>query len=313
MRKTWWNSTVCRNPLLQVAELPTNSSVNIAAQSKQQLKILRWYFRRAIAAIRWGSHNLQASPALLANAMPKSGSHLIYQVVQGLSQIGPFVNPGFPPVNRDEYNEKLPDSEIITNLKRMRPGDTAYGYIKARLPFTSLLTQPGRAMIFILRDPRDMIVSHVFYATQMHPGHGMHRYYTETLNSMDERIKAAIEGVEEPGSELSPITKKYQGYLPWLKEPAVLCLRFEGLINERESTLGRILDYLEARGYLPALPRQKQIEVLSQSINPKKSGTFRKGLAGGWREYFNDANIALFKELSGDLLIQLGYETSNDW
>ena len=49
------------------------------------------------------------TPSVLGNAMPKSGSHLINQVVQGLTRLGPFVNPGFPPVNRDEVNEKLPD------------------------------------------------------------------------------------------------------------------------------------------------------------------------------------------------------------
>ena len=56
--------------------------------------------------------------------MPKSGSHLINQVVQGLAQLGPFVNSGFPPVNRDEVNDKLPDAEVLANLRRMRPGDS---------------------------------------------------------------------------------------------------------------------------------------------------------------------------------------------
>ena len=162
--------------------------------------------------------------------MPKSGSHLINQVVQGLPGLGPFVNPGFPPVNRDEVNDKLPDAAVLANLSRMRPGDIGYGYIKARQPFLSLLTQPGWATIFVYRDPRDMLVSHVFYATQMHPGHGMHRYYTETLHTMEERLNAAIQGVDEPGAELSPIRQKYDGYLGWLDQPEVLCLRFEDLI-----------------------------------------------------------------------------------
>jgi hypothetical protein len=132
----------------------------------------------------WASSRKTHLP--LGNAMPKSGSHLINQVVQGLTRLGPFVNPGFPPVNRDEVNDKLPDTAVLANLSRMRPGDIGYGYIKARQPFLSLLTQPGRASIFVYRDPRDMLVSHVFYATQIHPGHGMHRYYTETLGTMED-------------------------------------------------------------------------------------------------------------------------------
>jgi hypothetical protein len=280
---------------------------------KHLLKSTRWQGRRAAAALRWGPRKLQHTPAVLGNAMPKSGSHLINQVVQGLAQLGPFVNSGFPPVNRDEVNDKLPDAEVLANLKRMCPGDLGYGYIKARPPFVALLTQPGWATIFVYRDPRDMLVSHVFYATQMHKGHGMHRYYTEILGSMEERLNAAIQGVDEPGSELAPVRAKYEGYLGWLEQPAVLCLRFEDLILDRTAALGRILDYLVQRGFTPRLPREQEIAILEQAIAPKKSGTFRKGQPGNWREHFSEANKALFKEQAGDLLLRLGYEKDNDW
>lgn len=281
--------------------------------TKHLLKSIRWQGRRAAAALRWGPARLQKTPAVLGNAMPKSGSHLINQVVQGLTQLGPFVNSGFPPVNRDEVNDKLPDAQVLANLNRMRPGDIGYGYIKARPPFVSMLTQPGWATIFVYRDPRDMLVSHVFYATQMHKGHGMHRYYTETLQTMEERLNAAIQGVDEPGAELSPVRAKYEGYLDWLEQPAVLCMRFEDLILDRSAALGHILDYLVQRGFVPLLPRDQEIAILEQAIAPKKSGTFRKGQPGNWKEYFTPANKALFKEMAGDLLIRLGYQKNQDW
>jgi sulfotransferase 6B1 len=281
--------------------------------SKHLLKKLRWQARRFTVALRYGPGALEHSPAVLGNAMPKSGSHLIHQVVHGLVDLGPFVDPGFPPVNRDEVNDKLPESEVVANLHSMRSGDIAYGYIKAREPFVSLLTQAGRATISVYRDPRDMVVSHVFYATQMHTGHGMHRYYTETLHTMEERINAAIQGVDEPGSELSPVLAKYDGYLGWLKQPAVLCLRFEDLILERKTALGQILDYLQSRGAVLKVERSQAVAVLEGAIAPKKSGTFRKGQPGNWREHFTQANKAYFKEQTGDLLLRLGYEHSPDW
>jgi hypothetical protein len=287
--------------------------MDVIPTTKHWLKLARWQGRRAAVALRWGPSTLQYTPAVLGNAMPKSGSHLINQVVQGLTGLGPFVNPGFPPVNRDEVNDKLPDAEVIANLKCMRPGDIGYGYVKARAPFVSVLTQPGRATIFVYRDPRDMLVSHVFYATQMHPGHGMHRYYTETLHTMEERLNAAIQGVDEPGSELSPIRAKYEGYLGWLEQPAVLCLRFEDLILDRAAALGCILDYLVQRGFTPRLPRDQEIAILEQAIAPKRSGTFRKGQPGNWREHFTNDNKASFKQQAGDLLLRLGYEKDYDW
>jgi hypothetical protein len=280
---------------------------------KHSLKLVRWQVRRAASAVRWGPQRLQSLPAVLGNAMPKSGSHLIIQVLQGLMRLGPFVNPGFPPVNRSESNRKLSPEEVLANIQRMRPGDIAYGYVNAHEPFLSALTCPGRATIFVYRDPRDMIVSHVFYATQMHPGHGMHRYYNEVLGSMEQRIDAAIQGVDEPGSELSSVRARYENYMGWLEQPQVLSLRFEDLILDRDTAFGRLLDYLEARGFRPQVSRQQAVEALKEAIKPRKSGTFRKGKPGNWQEYFSEQNKAHFKEVAGDILIELGYERDLAW
>jgi len=280
---------------------------------KHWLKLGRWQARRATAALRWGPGNLQNLPAVLGNAMPKSGSHLIIQILQGLTKLGPFVNPGLPPVNRSEVNEKLPVPAVLGNIERMRPGDIAYGYLRAEEPYLSALTRPGRATVFVYRDPRDMLVSHVFYATQMHTGHGMHDYYNQVLQTMEERLNAAIQGVSEPGSELSSVRTKYAGYVGWLDQPQVLSLRFEDLVLDREASLGKILDYLSTCGFTPKVSRPEAVAVLQKAIAPKKSGTFRKGKPGNWQEHFTPANKTLFKEVAGDLLVRLGYEENNAW
>ena len=280
---------------------------------KHWLKFARWKRRRYTAARRWGSEALQKTPIVLGNAMPKSGSHLIIQVLQGLPKLGPFVDPGFPPVNRSEDNSKLPEADVLANLQRLRPGDIAYGYVHAREPYISELTKHGIATVFVYRDPRDVIVSHVFYATDMHKGHGMHSYYTEQLQTMEERINAAIRGVEEPGSKLASIQAKYENYLGWLEEPNVLSMRFEDLILNRETALGQILDYLETRGYSPIVDRRQALNILDESIAPRRSGTFRKGQPGNWQEHFTESNKVVFKEQAGDLLVTLGYEKSANW
>lgn len=280
---------------------------------KHQLKIVRWKVRRAGAALRWGSKKLAASPAVLGNAMPKSGSHLIIQVLQGLTRIGPFVNPGFPPVNRSEDNLKLAERAILDNIDAMLPGDIAYGYIHARQPFVQALTNPGRATVFVYRDPRDMIVSHVFYATEMHSEHGMHRYYTQSLHSMEERLQAAIQGIDRVDLKLSNVEERYKPYLGWLEIPQALCLRFEDLILDRETAFVRLLVYLEDRGMLMDVAKEQAVQTLKDAIAPRKSGTFRRGQPGNWREYFTEANKKQFKETAGDLLIQMGYERDFDW
>ena len=280
---------------------------------KYWLKLARWQARRSAVALRYGPSRLRSTPAVLGNAMPKSGSHLIIQVLQGLTRLGPFVNPGFPPVNRFEDNRKLSHQQIYQNILRMRPGDIGYGYVHATQPFIEALTQPGRATVFVYRDPRDVIVSHVFYATQIYTEHAMHPYYTNVLKDMEERINAEIMGVTEPGYELSSIKVKFEHYLGWLQEPGVLCLRFEDLILKRGEALGCLLDHLDANGFTPQVSRQQAIQVLEEAIVPKKSGTFRKGKPGNWQDHFTPANKALFKEMAGDLLIRLGYEQDGTW
>jgi hypothetical protein len=287
--------------------------MNVYYTVKHGLKLVRWRIRRAEAAMRWGAEALDATPIVFGNAMPKSGSHLLAQILRGLVHLGPFVNPGFPPANRSEANITLPEERIAAELRRMRPGDIRYGYIKPKEPYLSILTGPNRATIFTYRDPRDMLVSHVFYATEMYPGHGMHRYYTERLTSMEARLNAAIEGVTEPGFELSSVRKRYQSYWGWFGRTDILHLRFEDLVTDREAALGRLLDYLETFAFRAQLPREQAIETLKAAIAPEKSGTFRKGETGGWRQHFTAENKARFKEVAGDLLIQLGYETDNDW
>jgi hypothetical protein len=215
--------------------------MSIVSKIKQPLKNLRWRARRAAVGRRWGAAELARMPIVVGNAMPKSGSHLLFQVLQGLTRIGPFVDSGMPPISRSAENRNLDDDAILANLHLLSPGDVTYCYLHARQPFIAELIRPEVASFFIYRDPRDVIVSHVFYATEIYAGHGMHRYYTETLSNMEQRINAAIKGVQEPNAKLSAIFAKYEHYIGWLQQPNVLAVRFEDLILGRRAALGAFL------------------------------------------------------------------------
>jgi hypothetical protein len=279
---------------------------------KQPLKAMRWRWRRAQVARHWGVEKLAQMPVVIGNAMPKSGSHLLTQVLVGLTKIGAFVDPGLPPLTRSADNRNLPEELVLRNLHQLQSGDIAYAYLHAREPYIGELTRSGVAAFFIYRDPRDVIISQVFYATEMHAGHGMHSHYN-ALPNMEERIEAAIHGVDQPGAQLSPILTKYEKYIGWLKQPAVLSLRFEDLILDREAALARILDHLAARGFQPQPPRPQAVAALSSAIAPRASGTFRRGQPGEWRQHFSTQNISNFKTATGDLLQRLGYEKSEPW
>ena len=287
--------------------------MSLFAEAKQPFKLLRWRLRRAQAARHWGALQLDRMPAVIGNAMPKSGSHLLIQILLSLTRIGPFVDPGMPPLNRSASNRNLHEGKVLANLNRLRPGDVTYGYLHARPPFLTELVRSGRAAFFVYRDPRDVIVSQVFYATDMHAGHGMHDYYTRQLSNMEERLNAAIQGVQTGEGQLSSIRGKYEHYIGWLDQSKVLSLRFEDLVLDRAAALGRILDHLAQGGFQPQPPRPQAIAALEAGIAPTASGTFRRGQPGEWRQHFTEENKRQFKSATGDLLQRLGYEADAQW
>lgn len=273
---------------------------------KHGLKRLRYRLRRARAARRWGAERLAAMPAVLGNAMPKSGSHLLIQVLAGLAEVGPFVDPGYPPVNRGEDNRKLDEAAVLRAVNGMLPGEIRYGYLHAEPPWLQAVTGPGRATVFIYRDPRDWVVSQVFYATDMHEGHMLHAYYN-SLETLEARINAAIEGVEAPGVRAPSLVERYGHYVGWLDVPGVLGIRFEDLIEYREWTIDRILDYFATFNFQPSTSRAEAIAILERGIAPRKSGTFRRGTPGEWRERFTEENRRRFEAAAGELVGRLGY------
>jgi hypothetical protein len=153
----------------------------------------------------------------------------------------------------------------------------------------------------------------VFYATDMYEEHALHSYLSKSLSTMEARLNAVIAGIDEPGFEFSDVRQRYESYWGWFDQPGVLCLPFEDLILDRDQTISRLLDYLCGFGFALGVSQEEAITIIKNSIAPRKSGTFRKGQPGNWREYFTEENKNLFKEVAGDLLIRLGYESSNDW
>jgi hypothetical protein len=281
---------------------------------KRILKLFRLELRRLQAARRWGKDALAKAPSIYGNAIPKAGSHLLIHILLGLTEIGPFVDPGFPPVNRFEDNTNQDIPIRIKEINKMRSGEIRYGYSPSEEPFISAITDLGRASVFIYRDPRDQLVSHVFYATDIHTGHGMHKYYNNVLKTTEERLNVGIEGCVIPGLEYPTIRERYEEYLGWFEREEVLCLKFEDLILDKEKSLGKLLDYIENFGVSFSVSRLEGIKVLSDAYQPEKSGTFRKSQPGNWENHFTEDNKSRFKAIAGDLLTLLGYEDSDhDW
>jgi sulfotransferase family protein len=262
---------------------------------------------------RWRRLSFDEAPPVFGNSKPKSGSHLLLQVLAGFTRIMPYAYVDAEPVRTiTKDGRRKTQEEILSELSGIPKGVIGWGYVEATAENVALLCKPGRVNYFVYRDPRDMLVSQVYFATDMYEEHGMHAYY-QSLPDFGARLKAAITGVDHDGLKMVSVKQRYEGVFQWLEQPNVLCIRFEDLINNRDRTLSAMLDQVEKTGYRCPTPREESLAVLTRAIQPKKSRTFRSGKAGGWREQFTDEHRKLFKEVAGDLLIGLGYEKDNGW
>jgi hypothetical protein len=265
------------------------------------------------AMARWQRLSFDDAPPVFGNSKPKSGSHLLLQILNGFTQIMPYKYVQAEPVRTiEKEGRRKTNREVLDELKRIPRGVIGWGYVEATPENVTFLCQPGRVNYFMYRDPRDMLVSQVFFATDMHEEHGMHEYY-KLLPDFGARLKVAITGIDQDGLKMVSVAQRYEGVFQWLEQSNVMCLRFEGLIDNREATLSAMLNEVEKTGYNIQTPREKALSILAESIQPKKSHTFRSGKTGGWRPYFTEGHKKLFKDVAGDLLVRLGYEKDNNW
>jgi hypothetical protein len=279
-------------------------------------RLIRRTLRRLAQMIRYRRATLADVPILFANSFPKSGTHLLTQVLQGFTALGPAVDSGLPAVVMyDGYSGKARlERKIAADLKRFLPADIGFGHLHAIPPAVSFMSSPGTAAYFILRDPRDVAVSHVHYITDLEPRHVHHRYYVEELHNFDERLRVSILGRTEMDVSFPGIDARFTPFLGWLDRSQVMVIRYEDFITDRANTMRGVVAHAVKAGF-PLYERDPQriIEIMEAAINPQRSPTFRRGRMNAWKEDFSMANKRLFKESAGDLLIRLGYERDYDW
>jgi len=276
----------------------------------------RWQIQRIAQRRRYPGLDGNRAPILFVNSFPKSGTHLLKQVVTGLAEIGPFVEAPeyFIPTYEASTGRKRTQTEILEDLNSLRPGDIQIGHLHATQENQAFLCRPDVVLFFIYRDPRDVVVSHAFFITSMTLTHVHHDFYVNEVTTLDERIRVSILGRPELKEiEFPNIRKRFAPYMKWLECEEALVIRFEDLVKHRMDSLSRIWRYFQRCGYDLGVSKEVALIAMGENINPSSSPTYRSGKVGSWREYFSEENKALFKEVSGGLLIELGYEEDYLW
>ncbi len=252
-------------------------------------------------------------PILLGISFPKSGTHLLDQILTGFSKFAPFAKRvhSFYAEYEGESGRKRAPEQASAWLDSLSPLDVASAHLFARPEAVTRVTSGRFVPYFIFRDPRDVVVSHVFYVTEMEPSHVHHQHYNK-LKTFGERLRTSILGIPDSEVEFPNIAERFAPYIDWLNHAQVMAIHFEDLVHAREQTLNGILSHFVA-GHPLSARRETMLSALESSINPEKSPTFRSGKTGEWKNHFTEADKNIFKDVAGDLLVRLGYEKNNDW
>lgn len=200
----------------------------------------------------------------------------------------------------------------------------------------------------VIRDPRDVVTSAYFSHLKSHP-----TKVWPDLKPHREKLQglAKEEGLHEELS-FSAKNLGHMSTWNY-EDPRILELRYEDLSAQPKESFVRIFEHLglldeesgppqgALRLYGNRIVRrwsnqrrlpfrrsgitEAEIHAIVDSFDFKKlaggrkpgevneNHHFRKGVAGDWRNHFQDDHVAAFKERYGDLPVRLGYETSPDW
>jgi len=291
---------------------PADLWLNTCMTLKSSLRSTVYHIEKITQRLRFRSQPPDL-PILLGISFPKSGTHLLDQILLGFSKVAPYATRlhSFYAEYEGESGRKRSPEQALGWLNSLRPGDVASAHLFAREKVLKRVCSLAFNPYFIFRDPRDVVVSHAFYVTDMEARHVHHDFY-QSLSDFSARLKVSILGRPDVDIEFPNIADRFAPYLGWLHQDEVLSIHFEDLINDRLAALNRITDHFLARVPLQA-PRALVLECLESSINPKRSPTFRSGKTGEWKKYFTEEHKRIFKDVAGDLLIRLGYERNNDW
>lgn len=241
-----------------------------------------------IAAYRAVDRVLPAGtgPRVLANSMPKSGTHLLATLLDGLGDLrfaGHLV--AFDCGDRHDPDAKLAD--LSRRLKGLRNNRYLGGHLVADEAVQDRVAQSGVKLLTILRDPRAVIVSganYVLEATQL-------RDRDEALALFPDKdaiLRAMVFGNGEPGEKFyfPEIGERYAAYARWWDAPMGHTVRFEDLIGGRgggddDRQVDEVAGVLQYLGYGAD---QQTSRTLAAQLFSEKAITFRTGRIDSWRE-----------------------------
>jgi hypothetical protein len=277
--------------------------------------------------VMWATCTYSQAERILALTLPKSGSHLLAKCIHQLTGKRFFVS-----------------TTLKIDIEQLVAQDQ---FFYAHLGYTSERLKDIRkkklTTFFMYRDPRDMVVSLVFYLqTAPWAKDKIHHAFNKSLSNipfndllMDFITKGTVYNhlINYGVTNIRNIESFYKAYLPWAQVNDICVIKFEDLVGPQGGgdtqkqlltiqTIARHLDIelsndslITHAASLFGSPAAFCTEIVhSMEIDAKNAiEHFREGQIGSWKKHFTPDHKEAFKRVAGQLLINLGYEATLDW
>ena len=242
------------------------------------------------------------APKVLCVSIPKAGTHLLERAICLHPRLYRKLLPNVSEENVDRWGG-------VTGLvAKVRPGQVVAGHLRFHAEYPEIIARGGIRPIFLIRDPRDIVVSQVHYVSRR-TDHRLHALF-DGLPDVKDRLRLAIAG--DPEHDVVSIGDRLDYFAGWLG--AAFVVRFEDLVgpegggdsDRQDATIRSIYDFLgmDVDGHVLAR--------IGDRLFSADSPTFRSGTIGGWRRYFDPELEALFDRTVGDRILPYGYHLTDD-
>jgi hypothetical protein len=223
----------------------------------------------------------------------------------------------YPNKNYFRYNERK-------NLKNGFPVNSIISPLYIRYnDFIDLKKPKDYKVIYIMRDPRDLIVSWYFSI----------KYSHVIISKQQEKIQKMLNKIDNDQRAINYILKLTS--YPWQKIYNINSIKY-WYQNKKHIDL-KIFKFEDLFGkdsffHFESMLKYLEIDISNEELSNilcdlsfskfssgRETGQedvkshYRKGVSGDWKNYFNHSNIYLCKKKIGKLLIELDYEQDFQW
>ncbi len=285
-------------------------------------------------------------PRVFVNSMPKSGTHLLTRAAESLGIASYMASRGLfrrlldktplgsPPYFTRKSAEAKAGHEALTSsnqsqktpigvhsplhvrvdlvrrwLSAVRPGQYIIGHVPYSSTLEDILRENDWKMIYIVRDPRAVMSSFLYYVIHKKAGEHFLEHDSSRLDR-EQQIEFALKGglARIANVEIVGMTRAYETVLGWGGFDGAFRVRFEDLVGERGggSATAQEATVRALAGHLGV-----DIEDLAcidmKNIFRPSSPTFHLGQIDSWQTEFEEEQIERLDREFAPLLGTLGY------